>query len=208
MDRILRSAEDYQSTAYITPSRLSSYWHQVDEVCLLGASSVLCIGPGNSFVPRWLRDLGLSVWTTDYIASPVADVRGDVRHLPFRTHAVDVALCPQVLEHVPWPDVPGAVTELSRLARVGIVVTLPRSRRRLAAQFNLPMLGRRRIAVDLPRSERRGIVSPAEHHWEIDQPGQSLASVEEILQSTGLRLQRSYRVWELDYHHVFVLRAP
>jgi hypothetical protein len=208
MDRIMCSAKHYQSTAYITPARLASYWHQVDEVRRLDASSVLCIGPGNSFVPRWLTDLGLSVWSTDYIESPVADVRGDVRHLPFKTRAVDVALCPQVLEHLPWADVPGAITELSRVARVGIVVTLPRSRRRLGAQFDLPIFGRRRIAVDLPYSERRGVISPTEHHWEIDQPDQSLATVEEMLQSTGLRLRRSYRVWELDYHHVFVLRAP
>ena len=208
MSRILRAAADYRSTDYITPPRLASYWHQVREVSSFAPSTALCIGPGNSFVTRWLEDLDIRVFSVEYIDSRVADVRGDVRRLPFRTASADVVLCPQVLEHVPWADVPAAVTELGRIARLGLVVTLPRSRRRLAAQVNLPMLGPRRLAVELRGSERRGIISPEEHHWEIDQPPQPLAAVERLLQSTGFRLVRSYRVWELDYHHVFVLEAP
>src|SRR5439155_2642894 len=39
--------------------------------------------------------------------------------------AVDVALCGQVLEHLPWSDVPRALGELARVSRKGVVLTVP-----------------------------------------------------------------------------------
>lgn len=201
-------AASYLSTDYVDKGRLSSYWHQVDEVVGLNPRSVLCVGPGNPIVPTWLKDLGITVRTTEIIESPFANVHGDVRALPFADGAFDVVLCAQVLEHVDWSSVRGAVADLARVARVGMVVTLPRSRRRISASITLPFTRTRRVALAIWGSERRGIISADEHYWEIDQPGQSLSAVEALLEASGMELRRSYRVWELDYHHVFVLTRP
>jgi SAM-dependent methyltransferase len=48
-----------------------------------------------------------------------------VTDLPLGDGAFDVALCAQVLEHLPWADVPRALRELARVSRTGVVLTVP-----------------------------------------------------------------------------------
>lgn len=118
-------ASIYRSRAYLTKERICSFWHQLDEVLALEPAGVLEVGPGPGMVTGWLRDMGVEVATLDFDEDVQPDVVGSVTQIPLADGSVDVALCAQVLEHLPWADAALAVRELARVSRKGLVLTVP-----------------------------------------------------------------------------------
>lgn len=206
-ERLRQHADHYLLPRYVTKERLASYWHQVDEVTRLSDGKVLCVGPGNFLVPDWLSRLGVDVVNLELIASPIAHLRGDVSRLPFRDGAFDVVLCAQVLEHLPWNSFPSTLQEIRRVAKIGAVVTLPRSDRPFRLELDLGLTYPRRLCFPLSRLRRWAIRTPEEHYWEIGQPEHPLRVIEQHLRAVGFEIERSYRVWEFEYHQVFSLRS-
>jgi SAM-dependent methyltransferase len=118
-------AEHYEGAGYNTKERICSFWHQVDEVRALGARTVLEVGPGSGMVTDWLRREGIEVTTLDMDPAIGADVEGSVTELPFPEDAFDAALCSQVLEHMPFAAAERGLGELGRVARSGVVISVP-----------------------------------------------------------------------------------
>lgn len=138
---------------YDTPGRFSSYWHQIDETTGLGGR-VVEIGVGNGTVAAVLRTRGLQVTTVDIDPALNPDVAADIRELPFPDGSFDTALAAEVLEHLPWEEVPAAASELARVARRGAVVSVPSSDVAFVVQARVPnalqigrMLLRRRLRL-------------------------------------------------------------
>jgi len=52
-------------------------------------------------------------------------VVADIRELPFPDGYVDTVLATDVLEHLSWEDVPKAIEEAKRVARLKVLVTMP-----------------------------------------------------------------------------------
>jgi len=119
------AASHYWSRSYNSKERLNSYWHQVDEVLRLEARSALEVGPGAGMVTGWLRRAGVQVTTLDMDPALHVDLHGSVTDLPLDDGAVDVALCCQVLEHLPFGEAQPALAELGRVAQSGVVVSVP-----------------------------------------------------------------------------------
>jgi SAM-dependent methyltransferase len=118
-------ASIYRSRAYLTKERICSFWYQFDEVLALEPADVLEVGPGPGMVTRWLREAGFVVSTLDFDEDVEPDVLGSVTSIPLPDESVDVALCAQVLEHLPWADAELALRELARVSRTGVVLTVP-----------------------------------------------------------------------------------
>lgn len=106
------------------------------EVRAFAPATVLDAGCGEGFVAEALsaRLPGVEVTAVDVDAAAVAfaeaNGRFGVRYgvasldaLPFAAGAFDVVVCTEVLEHLPAPD--RALAELRRVARRGVVVTVP-----------------------------------------------------------------------------------
>ena len=203
----------YQHAGYDTLARFASYWHQIDEVRRLEPESVLEVGVGNGFVADYLRKRGLAVTTLDIDGRLRPDVVGTLHALPFKGGAFEVVACFEVLEHLPYEELPRGLAELARVARRSIVLSIPdgsdagwvdlrlgafrrvRSFRRL---FTLPRLR--------PRATPR---TPGEHHWEINIRGYPLRRVvADLERGTGFELVRAYRSFQNPYHRFFVLRRP
>jgi len=49
----------------------------------------------------------------------------DIRKLPFAERYVDTVMAIDVLEHIPWEDIPQALKEASRVARKKLLITFP-----------------------------------------------------------------------------------
>jgi SAM-dependent methyltransferase len=118
-------ASIYRSRAYLTKERICSFWYQFDEVLALEPTEVLEVGPGPGVVTGWLREAGVEVATLDFDEDVRPDVVSSVTKIPLADDAVDVALCAQVLEHLPWSDASLALRELARVSRHGVVLTVP-----------------------------------------------------------------------------------
>lgn len=169
-------------------------------------ATLLEIGPGPGIATRTLSDLGVKTCTLDIDPRINPNVCGDVCHLPFRGHSFDVILAAEVLEHIPYAEVPAALAELSRVARRSIVITLPHF-------SNFAPSVALKIFPFIPRFSKVFPISiPTAHHfdgqhyWEIGKNSYSLSTIKRLLvTSSRFRLVREYLIEENPYHHMFVL---
>lgn len=112
-------------------------WHQIDELRQLGASNVLEVGPGSGMVTRWLRERGMTVRTVDIDPAVNPDDTASVTELPYDDEAFDAALCCEVLEHLPFDAVTAALSELRRVSRRGVVISVPDERPWIGVSYPL-----------------------------------------------------------------------
>ena len=117
---------------------LSSFHRKMDAlVAAARPRTVLDAGCGEGFVSSYLkqRHPGWQVTGVDANAPAIAYAQahfgaavtfqtGNVYALPFEDDAFDAVLCSEVLEHLARPA--AAVCELKRVARQGVVLTVPR----------------------------------------------------------------------------------
>jgi SAM-dependent methyltransferase len=138
---------------YDDAQRYASYWHQIDETSSLGGR-ILEVGVGNGTVSTILRARGFDVTTVDLDPALAPDVMGDVRNLPLPNNSFDTVLAAEVLEHLPWEDVRLAVAEIARVARRGVVLSVPDANVAFDLTASIPnvfhlarMLARRRLPL-------------------------------------------------------------
>jgi hypothetical protein len=113
MDTIQVPREHYDWPTYNIKGRWSSYWHQLDEVVATRAETCVEIGVGPGIIRHALAHAGISVTCVDIDPGLGVDRQGDILSLPCSDGEFDVVLCAQVLEHLPWRDVPRAVAEVA-----------------------------------------------------------------------------------------------
>jgi hypothetical protein len=197
---------EHYGHAYNCKPRLASYWHQVDEVLRMNAGTALEVGTGSGYVRAALKREGVDVRSLDIDRRLAPDVVGSLCALPVADRAVDVAVCCQVLEHLPFTSFMRCLRELSRVSSRGIVVSLPDQERYV--RWSTDVAGRElaRGFRDWPRKRRaRPPVLCPEHLWEI---GCGDVGLEDVL--SGFRMAvgqppRTYRVYEFPYHRFFVI---
>jgi len=182
-----------------------THWHQADTVasaCPPGAS-VLEVGPGNGHTTWLMRNSGLSVTTLDYDARLRPHVQGDATALPFADAAFDCVLAAEVLEHLPFTDVPNALASIRRVTMQSAVITLPAPMIGAATLLNVPRRGPFRGAIGLP------LWTPhrwdGQHHWELGRFGYSHWRVRRLFRNAGFRIVRHFRPSASLYAYFFVL---
>lgn len=198
------TAESYSWARYVSKPRWASYWHQITEILSSEAKTCLVIGKGDGVVGTVLRHHGVAVTTCDLREILGPDAVTDVRALGFRDAAFDAVLCAQVLEHLEFRELDRCLSELGRVAKRRLLVTLPDSGRYLEVALRLPRVGLRRFVARLPYRSRR--IDPG-HRWEIN--ARDFPSLEFDATLNGRFVRRSeYNVPENRYHRFFVLDLP
>lgn len=203
MTEIQVPPQHYDWNTYNIKGRWVSYWHQVTEVLASSATSVLEIGTGTGVVRDTLRGLGVAVTVVDIDEALGVDRVGDVRALPAAADEFDAVLCSQVLEHIPWSDVPTAVAELRRVCRSHAIVSIPQSGVDVGLTLTLPYAGARRFGarINSPRRHR----FDGQHYWQVCARGHGRRRVRETI-TRGFALEREFTVPELTFHRFYVLR--
>jgi hypothetical protein len=195
----------HSSRAYLSQPRFASYAQQLREILALAPQAVVEIGPGGGLVTHVLRSRGVAVTTVDVNRKCEPDVVASVLDIPLPDGIADASICFQVLEHLPFEDVPKAVRELARLSRKHVLLSLPDRRPMYHVQFRLPLLGRRRLSFELPRQGRLVVPNKMGHRWEVNVKGFPLKTVVAAIVGQGLVLRRTYRLFENPYHRFFLL---
>lgn len=127
---------------YINPNPIQRwllrrfYRHIVGLVKQTGARHILDVGCGEGFTMRELREAGLGATMVGVDYSPAALAWSqannvarsplhvaDAHYLPFADNSFDLALCLEVLEHL--PDSRLGLVELLRVARDWVLVSVP-----------------------------------------------------------------------------------
>ena len=195
----------YDFARYVDIRRWCSYWHQAQETLALQPDSVLEIGVGNGLYRALLRQLGCGVTSVDVNASLQPDHVGSVTALPFADGSYACVVAFQVLEHLPYEDFRTAVSEMRRVARGHVLLSLPDAGKVWRGSLDL---GRRehRWMVDKPLSKSRRHRVTGDHQWEIGKRGYPAKRIVEDLGACGLEVLRNYRAAENPYHRFLVCR--
>lgn len=196
---------------YVGTTRVHSYAHALSAALTLRPRTALEVGVGTGIVAHALSALGVRVTTLDVEASLSPDLLADVCEIPVDDGAFDVALCCQVLEHLPFERFVPALRELRRVTTRGLVLSVPDQDRYLALRATLPKLGQVNWWWSLPRLRPTPVpkrrFDEMGHYWEIGFAGTSRRQVLSAIGSAGWCVAREWRVPELSWHHFFVLEA-
>lgn len=192
--------------------RLHSYRQQVAYALRSKPQSVLVIGTGDGLVRDLLDSAGLRVATLDIDETLDPDIIASVLDMPVADASFDVCVCCQVLEHLPFGQFGRALSEIERVTRCNLVLSLPDVTRYLglnfrAGRFNVSMQGMlprfRQVAIPPERLRDHG------HHWEIGYSGFGSSVVRKRIEGAGWRIAEEVRVHEFPWHHFFYLaKAP
>jgi len=198
--------DHYYDIDYDTKQRFCSYWHQIHEILLRKQNEVLEIGVGNKFVCNYLRERGVNIVTLDIDKELQPDVVGSVLDIPFRDRSFQIVACYELLEHLPYEYVAKALSEISRVSKQYVILSLPDVNRVYRIYIYIPKIGEIKRLLPLPRIRKPIHKFDGQHYWEIGKAGYSLKRVVGDMQKEGLQLERTYRVFEHPYHRFFILR--
>jgi hypothetical protein len=192
----------YRFGKYYTQARWASIWHQVNEVMRFQPTTVVEVGGGLGIFKQTMSCLGIPVTVVDIAGDLKPDIVGSVTSLPIGDDTFDVACAFQVLEHLPFDLFASAVTELKRVARKAVVLSLPDAKTSYGIQLTLPRLGKRSFWASVPF--KRSPISTPEHFWEVEQKGFPLRAVIQALEHVGFRSIKTFRVDDNRYHRFFI----
>jgi hypothetical protein len=196
---------------YDTIDRFISYFYQVDLVKSLNVSSLLEIGVGNKTVTNCLREYGYTLTTCDIDPALGVDYVADIRSLPFADNAFDAVLVYEVLEHLPWGEIPAALRELNRVSKKHVLVSVPYSCAAFEITVYFPLIKRllNKSFIDLfflrlPYFFRRQKFD-GEHYWEMGKKGYSIQAVRNVLKQHFI-IQKEVRPILKPIQYFFILQ--
>ncbi|MEX2474381.1 class I SAM-dependent methyltransferase [Marinobacter sp.] len=199
--------DHYKFSSYMSKQRWASMWNQVSEVLEYSPGTVLEIGPGPGIFKALVTQLGMEVKTLDIDSELQPDYVGSADCMPFCDGEFDVVCAFQMLEHVPYEMSLAIFREMVRVAKKGIVVSLPDAKAAWPCVIHIPKVGPFNFHIHSPRVRLKEHVFDGEHHWEINKAGYSLSRIRSDLEKvSGVTLIRTYRVNENPYHRFFVFR--
>lgn len=201
----------YFRKKYDDLGRFISYFYQVhtaQEYSKKG-EKILEIGKGSGFFADYLKKLGCDVTTCDFDKNLSPDIVADIRSLPIKDASFYLVTAFEVLEHIPYEDLPKALSELKRVSKKYVVISLPY--RSTGWEWVLKFPGIRTIFkkpflsffLRLPL-RFGGIEVSGQHYWEIDFWKYSLGKIRKLLEG-NFRILKEIRPVLSHYHLFFVL---
>ena len=187
---------------YESAERWTSYYHQVDLVYAYKPASCLEVGVGQGMVTHALRSLDIDVQTLDIDPRLEPSIVGSVEAIPLPDASVDVVLCAEVLEHLPFDRFETCIQEIARVAKQGAVISLPHWGYTMRALWSMP-LWKGSFAFKLPFS--RTIPPHGVHCWEIGRTGFPPARIRAVLEHFFLIEKEWLSPW-MPYHRFYRLK--
>jgi SAM-dependent methyltransferase len=200
------SKAHYEFTNYMTKRRWASFWHQLDEVLKLAPENVLEIGPGPGLFKVIAATFNVKVETLDIDKDLNPDYIASVFALPFESNSFDVICAFQMLEHLPFEDSVRAMSEMCRVAKKAVILSLPDAGGHWPFILGLP--GGKEIAHPIPTPRFWALPNhfDGEHYWELNKQGYPLAKVIESFSQFGFKLEKTYLVDRNPYHRFLVFK--
>lgn len=199
-----KGRDHYFSERYDTKERFVSYWHQINEIIKLKPNKVLEVGIGNGFVSEYLKKKGLNVVTLDIDHELGPNIAGSILSMPFVSNSFDVAICCQVLEHLPYGEFARALRELHRISQKYIVLSLPDHTPVYRLNLELPRIKPIKKLIPHPFPRPTHHEYDGEHYWIIGKSKYPLKRIESDIIRAGFKIIKSYRVFEF-YGHRFLI---
>lgn len=197
---------DHYINNYDEKVRFCSYWHQIHEILHLNSSEVLEIGQGNGFVSSYLKKKNVNIVTLDIDKELNPSFVGEVQNMPFEDNSYETVACYEVLEHIPYDQAILGFSEIARVAKKNVVISMPDSTQVCRIHFHIPKIIEIKKIIRLPRIKKRFLEFDGQHYWEIGKVNYPLNRIVNDIQKCGLTLIKTYRVYEHPYHRFFVFQ--
>jgi SAM-dependent methyltransferase len=196
----------YKFYEYIDKRRWASMWHQIAEISALDPESILEIGPGPGIFKAMANGLGFNVKTLDLAEDLNPDYVASAANIPLDNNEFDICCAFQVLEHLPFDVSKVAFSEMARVARRYVIISLPDAKKLWPFSFYIPKVGQKYFHVRKPFDFVKDHVFDGQHYWEVNKKGYEITKVisEFIDASSNIELVKTYRVNENPYHRFFV----
>lgn len=190
---------------YMTLPRMITHWHQANVVVNAASrgGKVLEIGPGAGHTTWLLRQWGMEVTTLDFDPKITPNIVGDVTSLPIANDAFDCVLAAEVLEHIPFAEFGTALSELRRISKGYVVISLPAPFVGISALLNFSGLQERGMHFGVPFLVNHKF--DGQHYWELGKRGYSISKVRDVIRSTGLKIVNEFRPAPSLYTYFFVM---
>ncbi len=160
--------EGYLNDNYFSVSMLATFAHQINDIYTLRPGNIIEIGIGNGFTSTFLKSAGYDVTTCDINENLGPDHVLQVQQLAsaFPQSQFDLAVCCEVLEHIPFEEFEPAVAAISNVAD-RLYLTLPNYRKYfgISGFFDFPRI---RKLFNIGAYIRIPRPVPMEHFWELD----------------------------------------
>ena len=147
----------YLTLKYNSKMRWLSYWHQISEIIKTCPNNVLVIGKGSGITENSiniLSDNQINIVTLDINNAVNSDIVGEAVCLPFQNNSFDTILCCQVLEHIPFDKFPVALSEMHRVAKKHIILSVPHKRKHLKIAVSIPFLADKQLILKYPFTKK------------------------------------------------------
>lgn len=197
--------EHYLFSRYMTKRRWASIWHQIDEVTKLQSLSILEIGPGPGAFKALCIEFGLKIQTLDIDKDMLPDYVASADDMPLNDSSFDTVCAFQVLEHVPFQQSLMIFSEMCRVARKNIVISLPDAMTYWPYSIHIPKIGEYKFILRKPFWRKTFHEYDGQHYWEINKKGYDENYVRKcLLESGSVTLKYTYRVKENPYHRFYI----
>lgn len=188
--------------------RFISYFYQIDTIKKLNPKTVLEIGIGNKTVSNYLKYHGFKITTCDFNKNINPDYIADVRNLPFQDNSFDVVMACEILEHIPYQDLTKALSNLHKVTKKYVVISVPYSSIYFGLMIRFP-LAKKLINKDylnlffgIPSKTK--LKYQGSHYWEIGRKGYPLKKIRKDL-SKFFKIKKEFRALPHPVHYFFVL---
>ncbi len=194
----------YSFERYVKLDRWSSYFYQLREILFKNPSSVLEVGVGDGMVRYYL----LNHTKVDYKSLDIAedlkpDILGSVTEIPLPDNSFDLVCAFEILEHLPFSSFDKAVSELFRVSKGFVIISLPHFGPPVIFDFKFPFLSRVKLAFKISYPKKH--IFNGQHYWEIGKSGYSAKKIKNVLKTYG-NLVSEFVPFENQYHHFFILK--
>lgn len=172
--------EHYDFKAYSHLGRWASYFFQIKETLSFDPKSILEIGVGDKVFGDYIRNnTGIKYVSTDIAEDLKPNVVASVMVLPFCDGEFDVSCAFEILEHLPFGSFRQALSELARVSRKAVIISLPHFGPSCEFLLKIPLLKRIKFAFKLPFHPRH--VWNGEHYFEIGKKDYEISKIKSII---------------------------
>lgn len=196
--------EGYFSDHYFSVLMMSTFAHQINDIYNLNPKSIIEIGIGNGFTSSFLKSAKYKITTCDINENLNPDHVLPVQQLEtvFSSGQFDLAVCCEVLEHIPFEEFEPAIAAISAVSD-RLYLTLPNYKKffGFSGFFDVPRLRRLfNLGIYLPIPRK---ITP-EHFWELDSDNYSKsANIIAIIKKYFPKVEtRNYKLNR--YHRAFI----
>jgi uncharacterized UPF0146 family protein len=187
-------------------TRFISYFCQINSVIEPNQKTILEVGLGNKTVSNYLKQFGFDVTTCDFDKNLDPDEVADIRDLPFQNNKFDVVLACEILEHIPFEDVAKALSELKRITKKKVIISIPYSSFfiEIVLNFNISIFYKQLHLVLSVPSFTHKFKKNNDHYWEMGCKNYSKKEIRNLLKRY-FEIKKEFQPILIPYHYFFIL---